>query len=149
MSWVGNTLIGNKIRSLFHKEEQAPSITRFRSRAAVLSNKDLANLDRRVNAWVQDKAYRLPEHTMDAVASRMGVESAQLHKYCYVRFGMDFRTWRTALRIEDAKEQLIAEPEASVATIGRRVGFNDRGNFNKKFLEHTGHSPMEWRKLFG
>ncbi|MBP3202250.1 MAG: AraC family transcriptional regulator [Bacteroidales bacterium] len=147
MSWAGNLLIGKKIRSLFHQKEQAPSSKRLRSRAVVLSQEEYDFVDGKVAEWVREKSYRLPDPTVELVARRMGVESAQLYRYSQLRFGEDFRSWRTRLRIQDAQEQLLAEPGTSASTIGRRVGFNDRSNFNRHFREITGYSPAQWRSL--
>lgn len=77
----------------------------------------------------------------------MGITPSQLHQYCLQELGMDFRTWRTTLRIEEAKKLLVAEPQAHISSIGRRVGINDRSNFSRLFKEHTGYLPSQWRKL--
>ena len=148
MSWAGKLPLSHKIRSLFHIKEQAPSShssKRQRSRVRVLEEKDYARLDQAVQQWVDAKAYRLPDPTIEAVAGRMGVDSAQLFHYCLEKLGKDFRSWRRELRVEDAKVLLREEPQTSIATIGRRVGFNDRSNFAKQFRSTTGYLPSEWR----
>ena len=77
----------------------------------------------------------------------MGISPSQLHQYCLKELGMDFRTWRTSLRIEEAKKMLLEEPGTSISLIGRRVGINDRSNFSRLFKSHTGYLPSDWRKL--
>ena len=77
----------------------------------------------------------------------MGINLSQLHQYCLKELGMDFRTWRTSLRIEEAKKMLISEPSTRISVIARRVGINDRSNFSRLFKEHTGYLPSDWRKL--
>ena len=77
----------------------------------------------------------------------MGVTPLQLHRYCLRELGMDFRTWRTSLRIEEAKRLLLAEPKTRISVIARRVGIIDRSNFSRLFKEHTGYLPSDWRKL--
>ena len=60
--------------------------------------------------------------------------------------GLDFRTWRTRLRLEDAKRMLLEHPEMEPADIARRVGFSNRSNFARQFLAYTGRTPVAWRE---
>ena len=75
----------------------------------------------------------------------MGVQSVLLYRY-FARKGMDFRTWRSALRIKDAREELLSFPDDPVSMIARRVGFTDRSNFTRQFKATTGVTPDFWRK---
>ena len=97
--------------------------------------------------WEESREYLLHDSHPSHVAKKMGVSPAQLHQYCLKELGMDFRTWRTTLRIEEAKKMLLAEPKAHVSLIARRVGINDRSNFSRLFKDHTGYLPSAWRKL--
>ena len=99
-----------------------------------------------VQHWVKGKGYRLPHRTLQEAAECIGTDSVMLHRYCINSLGMDFRAWRTSLRIEDAKKLLSEEPSLSAARIARIVGINDRSNFFRQFTEITGESPDEWRK---
>jgi AraC family transcriptional regulator len=51
----------------------------------------------------------------------------------------------TALRISQAKD-LLAMPEWSVTAIGYEVGFHSPAAFSKLFKQHTGLSPLQFRK---
>lgn len=99
-----------------------------------------------VQQWVQAKGYRLPHRTLQEAAENIGTSSVKLHRYCINSLGMDFRAWRSSLRIEDAKKLLSEEPSLSSSRIARIVGINDRSNFFRQFTETTGLSPEEWRK---
>ena len=50
------------------------------------------------------------------------------------------------LRIEEAKELLIQEPETPVCHIGFAIGFNDKSNFRQQFRKTVGCTPTEWRE---
>ena len=52
------------------------------------------------------------------------------------------------LRIEEAK-QLLEATEASVASIGQDVGYEDTAYFRRLFKRKTGLTPAEHRKMFG
>ena len=59
---------------------------------------------------------------------------------------MDFRSWRSSLRLRDACQELLDSPDASVSLIARRVGFTDRSNFTRQFKAAFGLTPDSWRK---
>ena len=134
MSWAGSKGILQKVRSLL-RFKQAPSVS---------SNED-ASIAAAVRSWEESKAYLLAESNPSKCAQRMGITTAQLYNYCLKVKGEDFRTWRTRLRINEAKKQLLEEPKTPVSVIARRVGINDRSNFSRLFKEHTGVLPTEWR----
>ena len=133
MSLAGKTGILSKLGSLLDKLKQAPSVSEDKVAAAV-------------NRWEKSRGYLLPEGDPSKVAKRMGITSVQLFRYCLDVKGEDFHTWRTRLRIEEAKKQLLAEPDVPVSVIARRVGINDRSNFSRLFRDHTGMLPSAWRE---
>ena len=132
MSLAGKVGIISKIRGLLGKVKQAPSFSG-------------SPVERAVDAWESARGYLLPEGNPSDVAKRMGITSAQLFRYCLDVKGEDFRTWRTRLRIEEAKKQLLLEPDVPISVIARRVGINDRSNFSRLFREHTGMRPSQFR----
>ena len=100
-----------------------------------------------VQKWVKDKGYRLPHRTLQEAAESIGTDSVQLHRYCINSLGMDFRAWRTSLRIEDAKKLLTQDLSIPSSQVGRMVGINDRSNFFRTFQELTGLTPEQWRAV--
>ena len=136
MSWAGKKSFKDSFRSLFKKKEQAPSV----------SVHTISRLDKQVQDWVDGKGYRLPDKTISDTAKRLGTDGATLHRYFKQQRGIDFRSFRTKLRIEDAKAMLLAEPDTPAAVIGRRVGYSDRSNFTTHFKNLTGLTPDTWRK---
>lgn len=111
-----------------------------------LSSAQIARTEALLDAWVKGKGYRLPLRTLHDAAPRIGVSPVFLHRYFQQVKGSDFRTWRMHLRIEDAKVQLLEEPDTPASTIARRVGIQDRSNFSHQFLSCTGMTPLQWRR---
>lgn len=103
-------------------------------------------LEPALEAWVERKAYRTPVRTVVEVAEQLGTDSVLLYHYFLDRLHTDFRTWRTRLRLEDAKRLLLEEPGVPASDIGRRVGFSNRSNFSRQFLAYTGFTPGQWRE---
>ena len=61
----------------------------------------------------------------------------------------DFRTWRTTMRIEKAKELLLADSECEISDIAKAVGLTDKSNFHRQFKQITGCTPSKWRETGG
>ncbi len=106
-------------------------------------------LEKSLAGWLRDKGWRVPVRTVGEAAERLGTDSETLYYYFERRIGLDFRTWRTRLRLEDAMQLLREEPDTPAADIAARVGFSDRSNFSRQFLAYTGLTPLQWRKKAG
>ena len=72
-----------------------------------------------------------------------------LHLYFATKKGVDFRTWRTNLRIDEAKSLLLENKDASINIIAEASGFSDKSNFHRQFVKIVGCSPKEWRDSDG
>lgn len=137
------------MKGLFHKREQAPSsgeVERVSPMARPISSYDAREVGVLVQQWVKNRGYRLPHRTLQEAAENIGTTSVKLHRYCLNSLGMDFRAWRTSLRIEDAKKIMTEEPSLPVSQVGRIVGINDRSNFFRQFSLATGVTPDKWRQ---
>ena len=144
MSWAGKRqFLKNKIRSLLIKE-QAPFSSVAQPKQSI-SASQIRDVQEKVRRWKDDKAYLHPDKTMGQVAKRMGTTSLLLYRY-FQTCGIDFRTWRTQLRVKEAQTLLLAEPHTPASSIACRVGILDRSNFNRQFKAQTGETPEQWRK---
>ena len=95
--------------------------------------------------WVAEKGFLQCDLSVDDVAQILGTDRFFLRNYFRDHIHSDFRTWRSELRIEEAKKLLISHPEYSTSQIGEMVGFNHRSNFFNQFTKITGVSPKAWR----
>lgn len=146
---AGKKNIFTKVKGLFRKKEQAPSsgaVGRVSPMARPISASEAREVGVLVQQWVNSKGYRLPHRTLQEAAESIGTDSVKLHRYCINSLRMDFRAWRTSLRIEDAKKLLMEEPALPSSQIARMVGVKDRSNFFRQFTEITGSSPDKWRQ---
>ena len=109
----------------------------------------MERLESSLSRWLKDKGWRTPVRTVGEAAERLGTNSETLYYYFERRVGMDFRTWRTRLRLEDAMRLLREEPDTPACDIAERVGFSNRSNFSRQFLAYTGQTPAEWQKRAG
>lgn len=110
---------------------------------------EFMKLDRAIDKWVKDKRFREYDKSRDETARELGTTKENLHFYFTMRMGVDFRTWRTQLRVEDAKKLLLEKKSVSINVIGEMAGFSDRANFYRQFVKIVGCSPREWRENGG
>ena len=95
---------------------------------------------------MEQKRFCEYDRSRDEIARELGTSTEMLHVYFNTKVGVDFKTWRTQLRIEDAKQLLLSEPKLSTNLIGEMCGFSDRSNFHRQFVKIVGCSPKEWRE---
>lgn len=114
----------------------------------IYTDKDLKALDVAIAQWVEAGKYRESDKTRDEIAAELKTSKELLQTYFSDR-GQDFRTWRTNLRINDAKAMLLANKSISINAIGERCGFSDRSNFHRQFQKIVGCSPKQWRDSCG
>lgn len=103
-------------------------------------------LERALEQWVSTKQYAATDLGVDEIARQLGTNYTALTQYFQRHKGVAFRTWRTDLRLEEAKRLLKEEPQLSLNEIMDMVGFNDRGNFYRHFLRKEGCSPSAFRQ---
>ena len=110
---------------------------------------EFRKLERSIDKWVEEKRYCEYDKSREDIAKELNTTKDILHIYFTTRKGVDFRTWRTLLRIEEAKRMLLENKELSVNVIGEMSGFSDRANFHRQFVKVTGCSPKQWRDKKG
>lgn len=108
-------------------------------------DRKFAKLEKALEVWVDRKLYCEYDKTRDQIASELNTTKELLHLYFATKVGEDFRTWRTNLRIEEAKRLLVDNPDASINIIAEASGFSDKSNFHRQFVKLVGCSPKEWR----
>lgn len=99
--------------------------------------------------WVADKKYREYDKSREEIAAELNTTKELLQLYFMTNIGQDFRSWRTELRINDAKRMLLEDKGTSIQLVGELCGFSDRSNFHTQFTRLTGCSPKKWRETDG
>lgn len=106
-------------------------------------------IEESLKSWVELKKYCEYDKSRDEIARELDTTTEMLHVYFNTRKGVDFKTWRTELRIEEAKRLLLENKEISTSVIGEISGFSDRSNFHRQFVRLVGCSPKQWRDSGG
>ncbi|MDE6147546.1 MAG: helix-turn-helix domain-containing protein [Bacteroidales bacterium] len=110
---------------------------------------DFRSLEHSIDKWVEEKRYREYDKSREDIAKELNTTKETLHLYFTTKMGVDFKSWRTALRIEEAKRMLLENRDLSVHIVGELSGFSDRSNFHRQFTKLVGCSPKQWRESEG
>ena len=114
-----------------------------------LTEQEMNKIDRSLVKWVKEKRFRAYDKTREEIAKELNTSKEMLHMFFATRMNVDFKTWRTRLRIEEAKTLLLDNPEMSINIVAELSGFSDRSNFHRQFTKIVGCSPKQWRESGG
>ena len=114
-----------------------------------LTELEMNKIDRSLAQWVKEKKFRAYDKTREEIAKELNTSKELLHMFFVTRMNVDFKTWRTRLRIEEAKNLLLDNPEMSINIVAELSGFSDRSNFHRQFTKIVGCSPKQWRESNG
>lgn len=117
--------------------------------AVIVKESEFRKLEESLEVWISQKRYRVYDKSREEIARELNTTKDVLHQYFLVRKGVDFKTWRTELRIEEAKRLLLKDKNASINIIAEASGFSDRSNFHRQFVKIVGCSPKQWRDSDG
>ena len=114
-----------------------------------ITEQELNRIEHALNKWVKEKRYREYDKTREQIAKELNTSKEMLHLFFVTRMSVDFKTWRTRLRIEEAKLLLLENQEMSINIVAELSGFSDRSNFHRQFTKIVGCSPKQWRESAG
>ena len=115
----------------------------------IITGQELMRLERSIAQWVKEKRYKEYDKTREQIAKELNTTKELLHLYFSTKLGIDFKTWRTNLRIEEAKRLILEHPDMSLNIVAELSGFSDRSNFHHQFTKIVGCSPKQWRDSAG
>ena len=119
------------------------------SAQVVISESEIRKLEAALKQWVDKKSFREYDKSREDIARELNTTKEILHHYFISIKKVDFKTWRTELRIEEAKRLLLKDKNVSTNIIAEASGFSDRSNFHRQFVKIVGCSPKQWRDSQG
>lgn len=106
----------------------------------------IAEIDTVVSKWRTEGGFRDTNLTLSSFARRIQINRADIASYLTSVYGKSFRTWLSAIRVEEAKALMAEHPEYSNEIVSIECGFSSRVYFQRLFKERTGLTPAEWRR---
>lgn len=93
----------------------------------------------------EEKLYREMRLTRALLAEKLGMSEQQASRIINNYFRKSFNELVNGYRVAEARERLLAEPDAAITVIAFDAGFSSLATFNRAFKEVTGTSPTEFR----
>ena len=144
------TLSGQEIKERIERRRKMKmSAQDHQPNESQLTEQEMQRIERSIYKWVKEKRYREYDKTREQIAKELNTSREMLQLYFSSRVGVDFKTWLTRLRIEEAKRLLMDNPEMSINIVAELSGFSDRSNFHHQFTKIVGCSPKQWRESVG
>lgn len=94
----------------------------------------------------EERAYLDENLGLASLAAQVELTPHQLSELVNTQFGVGFSRWVREHRVAAAQRMLLAEPDASVLSVGLSVGFTSQSNFYAAFREITGEVPGRYRR---
>lgn len=105
-------------------------------------------LENAISEWEKTKNFMHTDINIESVAKELYTNRTYLSNYINTYKKKSFKQWICDLRINEAQQLLLSEPQVSVSDIAYRVGFSDKSNFTNRFSKNVGESPKKWRETF-
>ena len=113
---------------------------------ANISDNQIIELRNKLESWVAAGEYRHRDIPYRDILEHLDTDPATMRAFMKSEHGLDFRSWRNRLRLNDASRMLLEHPEMKAERISEAVGYSDSSNFHTDFRKFTGMSASEWRK---
>lgn len=113
-----------------------------------ITHPDAAALARLAALMEQERLYRRPGLTLQALSEKAGLPEYRLRRLIHEQLGFaNFNAYLHAWRIREACEQLRdpAQRRTPILTIALSVGYQSVNTFNRGFRDVTGTAPSAWR----
>ena len=148
-AFAHKTLSGKELIDMIHERKDMKGKKALKKKSPGFNDAEFKRIEKSLELWVKDKRYREYDKSREDIAKELRTSKESLHMYFTTVKKIDFRTWRTELRIEEAKKLLLEDKTTSINIIGEMAGFSDRANFYRQFVKIVGCSPKEWRENNG
>lgn len=105
-----------------------------------------ADFKEKLDKWVAEKRYLQKDLAVEDIAAQLGTSRNYIYFYFRTYMHSNFRSWRSGLRINEAKALLKEHPDWTLDKIADMAGFNHRANFFQQFQKLTGMKPSDFRE---
>lgn len=126
--------------------EESAEATLERAKVVLDRESDLyRHIHTSFEAWIEAKGYLDQGITLQRIATEMKSNRTYLSEYINTTYNTTFRDWVTARRLDEAKQLLQQEPQATISDIALRIGFASAASFSRAFTRQEELSPAAWR----
>ncbi len=103
----------------------------------------------KVAGWIAAKKFSQAGITLGSVSQELGLPRSALGMYIRRKGGRSFRQWINELRVDEAREVMIACQGMPLKEVGERVGFSSLRLFVRCFEAVEGEEPRYFQERVG
>ena len=106
----------------------SPTITLTIDNTTVMKKTNELNyekIEEKIKEWTSGKGYLHSGLTIQEMSKEIGINRTYLSNFINDTYQTNFNGWVNGLRIEEAKERMINNPDISLAEVAEQVGFAD------------------------
>lgn len=137
--------------------ETAPTLSELERRVSQCFRRVATQLDSQsaaLDSRIRDVRRYLEDHyddqlTLTTVAEYFEMSPAYLSSLYKRVTGANFLDSLTAIRVQKAKDKILAESSAKIEAIARETGFGSYKSFSRAFKARVGLSPSDFRRAAG
>lgn len=96
--------------------------------------------------WCDDRMYKDCNVTIYSLAANLGCKKNELTEYFNLSQHINFRTWLSDIRFNEAVRMMKERPDFSNDAISTECGFSSHTQIYRIFKQKTGLSPSQWRE---
>lgn len=134
------------LQAIGKPEEEASSTEPAHKAQANIPEHQLIELRNNIASWVAAGEYRRRDVPYKEILETLNTDAATMRVFMKSENGMDFRSWRNKLRLQEACQMLAGHHEMNAEQISEYIGYSDSSNFHTDFRKFTGMSASEWRR---
>lgn len=110
------------------------------------SQKRMKELGTALCKWCDDRMYKDSNVTIYSLAANLGCKKNELTEYFNLSQHINFRTWLSDIRFNEAVRMMKERPDFSNDAISTECGFSSHTQIYRIFKQKTGLSPNQWRE---
>lgn len=150
VSYTNYLLYFDTAESILESSDEAVKTEETKSEEQVVQEEEspsyFAEIKRSMEQWIDGQGYTKQGLTIEDLSDALGTNRTYLSSYIRSTYGLSFREWVTALRIDYAKNLMSDHPEYTIAAISEFAGFISLSYFTRIFKEKEGITPGKWMK---
>gem|GEM_PF-385945 len=112
----------------------------------VAGQKNKSGWEKTRDLIIQEKMYLQPGITINDMAEKFNTNRTSFSTALNKHEGQNFNAFINQLRIGQAKQLMLENPELTIAEITQKCGFTEQSNFTRQFKQSCNETPAVWRK---
>lgn len=113
-----------------------------------LTKEKMEAMKQAIAMWCKEGQFKDSDANIYSLAIKLGCRKDELTEYFNRSEHVNFRTWLSDIRFNEAVRMMKAYPDYSIDAISTECGFSSHTWIYRIFKQKTGLSPSQWRRQY-